>query len=158
MQTSCNTPHVNCKSTLPPIFYSKKRFDLACFSPTLRPRHPQKTLRKAKKSFDIGTVTVTVSLMNNTQILKNKIEQIVAKGAAIVSFDYNDKRRNGVIGYKPFGDRKWGNHVSKSIVESSSGELFLTVRTNNESEGDGHAYKSFRLSGITNFRHNGETI
>lgn len=158
MQTSCNTPHVNCKSVRAPIFYSKKRFDLACFLSTLRPRHPQKTLRKAKKSFDIGAATVTVFLMNNTQTLKNKIEQIVAKGAAIVSFDYNDKRRNGVIGYKPFGDRKWGNHVSKSIVESSSGELFLTVRTNNEAEGDGHAYKSFRLSGIKNFRHNGETI
>lgn len=146
------------KASAPPIFYSKKRFDLACFLSTLRPRHPQKTLQKAKKSFDIGTVTVTVSLMNNTQTLKNKIEQIVAKGAAIVSFDYNDKRRNGVIGYKPFGERQWGNHVSKSIVESKNGELFLTVRTNNESEGDGHAYKSFRLSGITNFRYKGETI
>jgi len=158
MQTSCNTAHVNCKSVCPPIFYSKKRFDLACFSCTLRPRQRKKTLRNAKKSFDIGAATVTVFLMHNTQILKNKIEQIVSKGAAIVSFDYNDKRRNGVIGYKPFGDRKWGNHVSKSIVASSSGELFLTVRTNNESEGDGHAYKSFRLSGIKNFRHNGETI
>ena len=146
------------KASAPPIFYSKKRFDSPCFSRTLRPRHRKKTLRKAKKSFDIGAATVTFFLMNNTQTLKNKIEQIVAKGAAIVSFDYNDKRRNGVIGYKPFGDRKWGNHVSKSIVESSSGELFLTVRTNNEAEGDGHAYKSFRLSGIKNFRHNGETI
>ena len=49
--------------------------------------------------------------MNNE--LKNTIEKIVAsKGAAIVSFNYNGKKRNGVIGFssekKGLGPRVWG--------------------------------------------------
>lgn len=90
--------------------------------------------------------------MNDIELLRNRIEQIVAKGAAIVSFDYNNKRRNAVIGYRPFGERKWGHHVSKSIV-ANNGETFLTARMNNDSES---TYKSFLLAGITNFRHKGE--
>jgi hypothetical protein len=97
--------------------------------------------------------------MNDTQILKEKIAQIISKGAAIVSFDYNGKRRNALIGYKPFGERKWGHHVTKSIVaNAATGEEFITAKTNNEDTPDGHAYKTFRLSGISNFRYKGETI
>ncbi len=119
-------------------------------------------MRNLKKSFDCGKVWHhSDGVMNN--ILKNKIEEIVSKGAAIVAFDYTKEdgtvsRRNGVIGYKPFGERQWGQHVSKSIVVSGSGEEFVTVRTNNESSGDGHAYKSFRLSRISNFTFKGEKI
>lgn len=95
----------------------------------------------------------------NTTDLKNRIEKIIAeKGAAIVAFDYNGKRRNGLIGYKPFGERKWGTHTGKAIVVSETGEEFLTVKTNNEDTPDGHAFKSFALAKIENFTHKGVTL
>ena len=99
--------------------------------------------------------------MNNN--LRSTIEKIVANGAAIVSFDYTKKdgtttRRNGVIGYTPFGERAWGKHTSKSIVVSKAGEEFVTVKTNNDSTSTGHAYKSFNLAQISNFTHKGETL
>lgn len=91
--------------------------------------------------------------------LKETIENIVKNGAAIVAFDYTKEdgtttRRNGVIGYKPFGHRAWGKHTSKSIVVSDAGEQFLTVKTNNDSTSSGHAYKSFNLARISNFTYN----
>ena len=92
--------------------------------------------------------------------LKEQIEKIVKNGAAIVAFDYTKEdgttsRRNGVIGYKPFGERAWGKHTSKSIVVSNAGEEFVTVKTNNDPNSvDGHAYKSFNLSRISNFTYN----
>ncbi len=93
--------------------------------------------------------------MNNE--LKNTIEKIVAsKGAAIVSFDYNGKKRNGVIGFssekKGLGPRVWGEHLSSAIVEHN-GKLFLSMQTNNEETPTGHAFKSFDLSKIENFSH-----
>jgi hypothetical protein len=93
--------------------------------------------------------------MNNT--LKETIEKIVAtKGAAIVSFDYNGKKRNGVIGFssekKGLGPRVWGSHVSSAIVEHN-GKLFLSMQTNNEETPTGHAFKAFDLSKIENFSH-----
>jgi hypothetical protein len=93
----------------------------------------------------------------NTAELKAKIEEIVKGGAAIVAFDYTKDdgtttRRNGVIGYKPFGTRAWGKHLSRSIVVSATGETFVTVKTNNDESGvDGHAFKSFNLAKISNF-------
>jgi len=94
--------------------------------------------------------------MNNE--LKNTIEKIIAsKGAAIVSFDYNGKKRNGLIGFdskkKGLGSRAWGQHLSSAIVEHD-GKLFLSVQTNNEETETGHAFKSFDLSKIQNFCHN----
>ena len=94
--------------------------------------------------------------MNNE--LKNIIEKIIAtKGAAIVSFDYHGKKRNGLIGFdskkKGLGPRVWGSHVSSAIVEHE-GKLFLSVQTNNEETESGHAFKSFDLSKIENFCHN----
>lgn len=94
--------------------------------------------------------------MNNT--LKETIEKIVAsKGAAIVSFDYNGKKRNGVIGFssekKGLGPRVWGSHVSSAIVEHN-GKLYLSMQTNNEETPTGHAFKAFDLSKIENFSHN----
>ena len=94
--------------------------------------------------------------MNNE--LKNTIEKIVAtKGAAIVSFDYNGKKRNGVIGFssekKGLGPRVWGTHLSSAIVEHN-GKLFLSMQTNNEETPTGHAFKAFDLSKIENFSHN----
>jgi glucose/arabinose dehydrogenase len=91
--------------------------------------------------------------------LKQQIENIVKNGAAIVAFDYAKKdgtvsRRNGVVGYLPFGERAWGVHSSRSIVTSKNGEEFVTVKTNNDSGEtaiDGHAYKSFNLAQISNF-------
>ena len=99
--------------------------------------------------------------MNNN--LRTTIEKIVANGAAIVSFDYPDKdgaikRRNGVIGYKPFGHRVWGEHESKAIVVSKAGNELLSVKTNNEDTPTGHAYKSFNLEKISNFTHKGITV
>ena len=94
--------------------------------------------------------------------LKETIENIVKNGAAIVAFDYTKAdgtvtRRNGVIGYKPFGQRVWGKHVSRSIVVSKSGEEFVTVKTNNDvNSPSGHAYKSFALAAISNFTYNME--
>ena len=93
--------------------------------------------------------------MNNT--LKETIEKIVAsKGAAIVSFDYNGKKRNGLIGFssekKGLGPRVWGTHLSSAIVEHN-GKLFLSMQTNNEETPTGHAFKSFDLSKIENFSH-----
>ena len=91
--------------------------------------------------------------------LKEKIENIVKNGAAIVAFDYTKEdgttsRRNGVIGYQPFGHRAWGKHTSKSIVVSKDGSEFVTVKTNNDDTPSGHAYKSFNLARISNFTHN----
>lgn len=92
--------------------------------------------------------------------LKEKIENIVKNGAAIVAFDYTKEdgsttRRNGVIGYKPFGERAWGHHTSRAIVVSEAGEEFLTVKTNNDATTpSGHGYKSFKLDRISNFTHN----
>jgi len=89
--------------------------------------------------------------------LKETIENIIKKGAAIVAFDYTKEdgsvsRRNGVIGYNPFGERAWGEHTSKAIVRAKNGAEFLTVKTNNEKNTvDGHAYKSFNLARISNF-------
>lgn len=91
--------------------------------------------------------------------LKEQIEKIVKNGAAIVAFDYTKKdgsvsRRNGIVGYTPFGERAWGEHSSRSIVVSKDGEEFLTVKTNNDSGKsavDGHAYKSFKIKQISNF-------
>ena len=99
--------------------------------------------------------------MNNN--LRTIIEKIVANGAAIVSFDYPNChgdiiRRNGVIGYKPFGVRAWGEHESKAIVVTKAGNEFLTVKTNNEDTPTGHAYKSFNLEKISNFTHKGITV
>jgi hypothetical protein len=94
--------------------------------------------------------------MNNE--LKEIVEKILsAKGAAIVSFDYNGKKRNGLIGFnskkKGLGPRVWGKHLSSAIVERN-GKLFLSVQTNNEETESGHAFKSFELSKIENFCHN----
>ena len=91
--------------------------------------------------------------------LKEQIENIVKNGAAIVAFDYTKEdgttsRRNGVIGYQPFGERAWGKHTSKSIVVSKAGNEFVTVKTNNDSTPSGHAYKSFNLAQISNFTYN----
>lgn len=99
----------------------------------------------------------------NTE-LKNKIEQIVSKGAAIVSFDYTKDdgsvtRRNVTIGYQPFGSRAWGQHVSRAIVTSAKGEHFLTAKTNNDGASpDGHCFKSFNLAKISNFTFKGVSI
>ena len=91
--------------------------------------------------------------------IKQQIENIVKNGAAIVAFNYTKRdgtvsRRNGVIGYLPFGERAWGVHSSRSIVTSKDGKEFVTVKTNNDSGEtaiDGHAYKSFNLAQISNF-------
>ena len=91
--------------------------------------------------------------------IKQQIEKIVKNGAAIIAFDYTKKdgtvsRRNGIVGYTPFGERAWGVHSSRSIVVSQNGEEFVTVKTNNdagESAVDGHAYKSFNIAQISNF-------
>lgn len=117
--------------------------------------------KKPKKRFASAVSGVILSPVNNN--LRSAIEKIVANGAAIVSFDYTKKdgtttRRNGVIGYTPFGERAWGQHTSKSIVVSAAGEEFVTVKTNNEDTPTGHAYKSFNLAQISNFTHKGETL
>lgn len=90
--------------------------------------------------------------MNSTQqIIDNAV---AARGARIVSFFYDGKPRNAVVGYKGenMGHRVWGTHVSRSIV-SHRGKLYLTAKTNNEKDSpDGHAYKAFALDKIENLK------
>jgi len=87
--------------------------------------------------------------------LENTITNLLARGTAIASFDYNGVARNVIIGANDssFGDRRWGSMPNKAIIEHK-GKKYLSARVNNDI---GHV-KAFALSKISNFQVDGSVV
>ena len=87
--------------------------------------------------------------------LESTITNLLARGTAIASFDYNGVSRNVVIGANAssFGDRQWGKMNNKAIVEHK-GKKYLSARVNNDI---GHV-KAFALKKISNFQVDGSVM
>ena len=87
--------------------------------------------------------------------LENQITNLLARGTAIASFDYNGSSRNVVIGANDasFGDRRWGSMPNRAIVEHK-GKKYLSARVNN----DISHVKAFSLDKISNFKVDGSVV
>lgn len=87
--------------------------------------------------------------------LENQITNLLARGTAIASFDYNGSSRNVVIGanVSSFGDRRWGTMSNRAIVDHG-GKKYLSARVNNDI---GHV-KAFALDKISNFKVDGSVV
>jgi len=87
--------------------------------------------------------------------LERTITNLLTRGTAIASFDYNGVSRNVIIGANDssFGDRQWGSMTNKAIVEHK-GKKYLSARVNNDI---GHV-KAFSLSKISNFQVDGSVV
>lgn len=87
--------------------------------------------------------------------LENTITNLLARGTAIASFDYNGVSRNVIIGANAssLGDRQWGKMANKAIVEHK-GKKYLSARVNNDI---GHV-KAFALNKISNFQVDGSVV
>ena len=87
--------------------------------------------------------------------LEDTITNLLARGTAIASFDYNGVSRNVIIGANAssLGDRQWGQMTNKAIVEHK-GKKYLSARVNNDI---GHV-KAFALNKISNFQVDGSVV
>jgi len=87
--------------------------------------------------------------------LEDTITNLLARGTAIASFDYNGVSRNVIIGANAssLGDRQWGKMSNKAIVEHK-GKKYLSARVNNDI---GHV-KAFALNKISNFQVDGSVV
>ena len=87
--------------------------------------------------------------------LENTITNLLARGTAIASFDYNGVSRNVIIGANASsqGDRQWGQMSNKAIVEHK-GKKYLSARVNN----DIGYVKAFALNKISNFQVDGSVV
>lgn len=87
--------------------------------------------------------------------LEDTITNLLARGTAIASFDYNGVSRNVIIGANAssLGDRQWGQMCNKAIVEHK-GKKYLSARVNNDI---GHV-KAFALNKISNFQVDGSVV
>ena len=87
--------------------------------------------------------------------LEKTITNLLARGTAIASFDYNGVSRNVIIGANASsqGDRQWGQMSNKAIVEHK-GKRYLSARVNNDI---GHV-KAFSLDKISNFQVDGSVM
>ena len=87
--------------------------------------------------------------------LEDTITNLLARGTAIASFDYNGVSRNVIIGANAssLGDRQWGQLSNKAIVEHK-GKKYLSARVNNDI---GHV-KAFALSKLSNFQVDGSVV
>tara|TARA_B100000676_G_C17367043_1_gene478683 strand:+ start:184 stop:468 length:285 start_codon:yes stop_codon:yes gene_type:complete len=87
--------------------------------------------------------------------LENTITNLLARGTAIASFDYNGVSRNVIIGANASsqGDRQWGQMSNKAIVEHK-GKKYLSARVNN----DIGYVKAFSLDKISNFQVDGSVV
>lgn len=79
--------------------------------------------------------------------MENAVSKLLNYGTRIVSFDYDGKRRNVLIGssasMKP---PVWG-HVENPAIRSHSGRKYLVGLVNNEGS---RKFKTFNLSKIRN--------
>ncbi len=87
--------------------------------------------------------------------LEDTITNLLARGTAIASFDYNGVSRNVIIGANAssLGDRQWGKMSNKAIVEHK-GKKYLSARVNN----DIGYVKAFALNKISNFQVDGSVV
>lgn len=87
--------------------------------------------------------------------LESTITNLLSRGTAIASFDYNGVSRNVIIGANASsqGDRQWGQMSNKAIVEHR-GKKYLSARVNNDI---GHV-KAFALNKISNFQVDGSVV
>ena len=94
-------------------------------------------------------------MKNKMNKLENTIINLLSRGTAIASFDYNGVSRNVIIGANASseGDRQWGQMNNKAIVEHK-GKKYLSARVNNDI---GHV-KAFALSKISNFQVDGSVV
>lgn len=82
--------------------------------------------------------------MNN---IENAINNILKAGTKIVSFDYDGKRRNVLIGAKEVENQgPWGVQLNRAIRENK-GRKFLVARVQNEGA---ETIKAFALDKIEN--------
>ena len=94
-------------------------------------------------------------MKNQTNVLESTITNLLSRGTAIASFDYNGQARNVVIGAKASSgsDRVWGNMANRAIVEHK-GKKYLSARVNN----DIGYVKAFALDKISNFQVDGSVV
>ena len=94
-------------------------------------------------------------MTNQTQKLETTISNLLSRGTAIVSFDYNGASRNVILGANASsdGERRWGKMENRSIVEHK-GKKYLSARVNN----DPLSVKAFALSKISNFQVDGSVV
>jgi len=87
--------------------------------------------------------------------LESTITNLLSRGTAIASFDYNGQSRNVVIGANASaGDQRvWGSMTNRAIVEHK-GKKYLSARVNN----DIGYVKAFSLDKISNFQVDGSVV
>ena len=80
--------------------------------------------------------------------IEKAVNKILNSGTKIVSFDYDGKRRNALIGSSAsLQPPVWG-HVENRAIRSHGGRKYLVALVNNES--DGRRFKTFNISKIKN--------
>ena len=96
-----------------------------------------------------------IAMKKQTQKLEQTITNLLSRGTAIVSFDYNGTSRNVILGAlaSSEGDRRWGEMQNRSIVEHK-GKKYLSARVNN----DLLSVKAFALNKISNFQVDGSVV
>lgn len=94
-------------------------------------------------------------MKNQKNKLEKTITNLLTRGTAIASFDYNGSARNVIIGANDssFGDRRWGAMPNRAIIEHK-GKKYLSARVNNDI---GHV-KAFALDKISNFQVDGSVV
>jgi len=106
----------------------------------------------------IHRICDNVNIMKKMKMnkLKNTITNLLGRGTAIASFDYNGTTRNVVIGANASsqGERVWGAMTNRAIVEHK-GKAYLSARVNNDPAG---YIKAFRLDKISNFKVDGSVV
>ena len=82
--------------------------------------------------------------------IRQLIEGVLPLGTRIVSFEYNGKARNVVVGVNAAiqGDPTWGTQVNRAIRKSDSGREYLVGLVRNEE--NPQQIKAFALDKIKN--------
>jgi hypothetical protein len=94
-------------------------------------------------------------MKNQKNKLEKTITNLLTRGTAIASFDYDGLARNVIIGANDSssGERRWGSMPNRAIVEHK-GKKYLSARVNNDI---GHV-KAFSLDKISNFQVDGSVV
>lgn len=80
-------------------------------------------------------------------VTQEQIEKILKLGTRCVSFDYNDKRRNVLVGASEIANQGvWGNQLNRAI-RMHNGQAYLVGIVNNDNESH---VKCFNLKHISN--------
>lgn len=85
--------------------------------------------------------------MNKTRQI---IEKALRRGTVAISFLYNGKARNAMLGCGCIteGNPVFGKQINRAI-RLHNGREYLVLKTNNEDTADGHAIKTFALDKIS---------